>query len=49
MSIHRSDHCWSGLFPDLAIKCLMRNLKTTGNLTRGRDLLLSMRAAQRGH
>jgi len=27
----------------------MRSLKTTGKLTRGRDLLLSMWAAQRGH
>ena len=32
--IHRS---WSGLSPDLVIEqCLMRSLKTTGRLTRGR-------------
>ena len=35
--ICRSDRCWSGLSPDLVIEqCLMRSLKTTGELTRGR-------------
>ena len=35
--IRRSDRCWSGLSPDLVIEqCLMRSLKTTGGLTRGR-------------
>lgn len=36
-AIRRSDRCWSGLSPDLVIEqCLMRSLKTTGGLTRGR-------------
>ena len=35
--IRRSDRCWSGLSPNLVIEqCLMRSLKTTGRLTRGR-------------
>lgn len=35
--IRRSDRCWSGLSPDLVIEqCLMRSLKTTDGLTRGR-------------
>ena len=35
--IRRSHCCWSGLSPDLVIEqCLMRSLKTTGGLTRGR-------------
>ena len=35
--IRRSDRCWSGLSPDLVIEqCLMRSLKTTGGLTKGR-------------
>ena len=34
--IRRSDHCWSGLSPDLVIaQCLMMSLQTTGGLTRG--------------
>ena len=35
--IRRSHRCWSGLSPDVVIEqCLMRSLKTTGGLTRGR-------------
>ena len=35
--IHRSHRSWSGLSPDLVSEqCLMRSLKTTGRLTRGR-------------
>ena len=35
--ICQSDRCWSGLSPDLVIEqCLMRSLKSTGGLTRGR-------------
>ena len=35
--IRWSYHCWSELSPDIVIEqCLMRSLKTTGGLTRGR-------------
>ena len=43
-AIRRSHRCWSGLSTDLAIEqCLMRSLKTTGRLTRGRGLSESQR------
>ena len=35
--VHRSDRYWSGLSSDLVIEqVIMRSLKTTGGLTRGR-------------
>ena len=37
--VRRSDRLWAGLSPDLIIEqCLMRSLKTTGGLTRGRGM-----------
>ena len=37
--IRRSDHLWAGLSPDLIIEqVLMRSMKTSGGLTRGRGL-----------
>ena len=37
--VRRSDRCWGGLSTDLIIEqCLMRSLKTSGVLTRGRGL-----------
>ena len=37
--IRRSDRCWSELSPDLVIEqCLMRSLRRTGGLTRGRGV-----------
>lgn len=37
--IRRSDRFWAGLSPDLCIEqCLMRSLKTSGGLTRGRGM-----------
>ena len=42
--IRRSDRCWSGLSVDLVIEqCLMRSLKTTGGLTRGKGFSESQR------
>ena len=37
--IHRSNHFWAGLSLDLAIEqILMKSVKTTGGLTRGRGM-----------
>jgi len=37
--VRRSDRFWAGLSPDLVIEqVLMRSLKTTGGLTRGRGM-----------
>lgn len=37
--IRRSDRYWAGLFPDLIIEqVLMRSVKATGGLTRGRGM-----------
>ena len=37
--VRRSDRLWAGLFPDLVIgQVLMRSMKTSGCLTRGRDM-----------
>ena len=38
-AIRRSDHDWDGIWTDLIIEqCLMRSLKTSGGLTRGRGV-----------
>ena len=43
--IHRSDRFWAGLSTDLIIEqVLMRSVKTTGGLTRGRGMTESQRA-----
>jgi hypothetical protein len=34
----RSDRLWAGLSADLVIEVLMRNMKTSGGLTRGRGM-----------
>ena len=42
--IRRSDHVWAGLSNDLVIEqVLMRSLKTTGGLTRGRGMTETQR------
>ena len=44
-AIRRSDHFWAGLSTDLVIEqVLMRSIKTTGGLTRGRGMTESQRA-----
>ena len=42
--VRRSDRLWAGISTDLAIEqCLMRSLKTSGGLTRGRGLTETQR------
>ena len=43
-SIRRSDRFWAGLWPDLVIEqCMMRAIKSSGGLTRGRGMTESTR------
>ncbi|XP_065662104.1 uncharacterized protein LOC136084858 [Hydra vulgaris] len=42
--IRRKDRYWAGLWPDLVIEqCMMRSIKSSGGLTRGRDMSESTR------